>query len=174
MRRVNKYLIAGIVIFCLVLAGQAAGLVASRYLAPRIENALGKRLDANVEIQGLDVKWITGVHMEGLAIKPEAGGKCRADGIRFDGVAVNYAFLSLFSGNFRITRVAVENAEACVDFGRVNRLLPDNFFRPAGGEIPGIEIQSGTIRVLHPILEKPLQFYDLSASGRPGGPLQTL
>lgn len=172
MRRVNKYLIAGIVIFCLVLAGQAAGLVASRYLAPRIENALGKRLDANVEIQGLDVKWITGVHMEGLAIKPEAGGKCRADGIRFDGVAVNYAFLSLFSGNFRITRVAVENAEACVDFGRVNRLLPDNFFRPAGGEIPGIEIQSGTIRVLHPILEKPLQFYDLSASGRPGGPLQ--
>ena len=172
MRRVNKYLIAGIAIFCLVLAGQAAGLLAARYLAPRIENALGRRLDANVEIQGLDFKWITGVHMEGLVIKPETGGKCRANGIRLDGIAVNYAFLSLFYGDIRITRVAVESAEACVDRMLVNRLFSDDLFRPAAGAIPGIEIQSGTIRVLHPILEEPLQFYDLSASGRQGGPLQ--
>ncbi|MFW5937055.1 MAG: hypothetical protein ACOCS6_03270, partial [Desulfosalsimonas sp.] len=117
MQRVNKYLIAGIVIFCLVLAGQAAGLLASRYLTPRIEKSLGKRLDADVRIQGLDIKWITGVHMEDLVIKPGTRGKCRTEAIRLDDVEVNYAFMSLFSGELRITRVAVKNAEACVDSG---------------------------------------------------------
>ena len=168
MARVNKYLIAGIVIFGLVLAGQAAGMIAGHYLAPRMENALGKSLNAEVRIKDLEIKWFIGMHMQNIVINPGPGRRCRGDGIRLEGVELNYDFLALFSGDFRISRVAVQRAKACVDPGLINRMRADDFLRPATGHIPDIQIQSGTIRVLHPVIDQPLQIHDFTVAGRSG------
>ena len=96
MRLTNKYLITGLVILGIVLAGQAAGLIAARTLEPRIEKSIGRRLEADIRIQGLKINLITGAHVDTVVMQPENPGECAAKGIRLTDVDIDHANMVFF------------------------------------------------------------------------------
>ncbi|MBS3808790.1 MAG: hypothetical protein KGY38_01370 [Desulfobacterales bacterium] len=168
MKRTSKYIITAVLIFCLILAAQAALLLASNLLEPRVEKAVKKRLDANVTINGFDINIFTGVHIDSLIVDSDPSKQCKSSGIRLSGIDIDHAFSALLTGSYRITDFEIADMEACLNAAALKRLLAGGVMAGKKGRSPGVKIQNGTISFSDSLLKKPLHIKDINISAPRG------
>ncbi len=168
MRSANKYLAAGLLVFFLILALQAASHLASGFLAPRIQEAMEKRLDAKVRIEGFDFGFFTGTRMDSIVIEASSTAGCESEKTSLSGIKIDHALISLLGGRYRPAAIEIQTLQACLDkrlFGLLSSLDID---RTNADAFPAINLENGNIKIDHPALRRPFQINDLKVSGKAG------
>ncbi|MCF8111791.1 MAG: AsmA-like C-terminal region-containing protein [Desulfobacteraceae bacterium] len=164
MKKTSKYIISAVLIFCLILAAQAALLLASDLLKPRVEEAIKKRLDADVTINGFDINPFTGVHIDSLIIDSDPSKQCKSSGIRLSDIDIDHAVSALLTGSYRITDFEIADMDACLDTTALKGLLAGGIIAGKKGRTPGVKIQNGSISFSDRLFKKPLQIKDINIS----------
>ncbi|MDZ7831540.1 MAG: AsmA-like C-terminal region-containing protein [Desulfobacterales bacterium] len=167
MRKKTWALIAVVIILLIVVSGVGLyfGLTAPGFLTPRIEKAMGERLNADVRMRGVDFSLLSGVHIEELALSPaEIRGKPGAEApLALTDIRIRHSWLSLLRGKYRPTRVIVEKLNArmapeYVDW--LSGIEPPDPSRPK----PEIDIKNGRLKLQWPVFTRPVQINNLNFS----------
>ena len=167
MRKKTGALIAVVIILFIVVSGVGLyfGLTAPGFLTPRIEKAMGERLNADVRMRGVDFGLLSGVHIEELALSPaEIRGKPGAEApLALTDIRIRHSWLPLLRGKYRPTRVIVGKLNArmapeYVDW--LSGIEPPDPSRPK----PEIDIKNGRLKLQWPVFTRPVQINNLNFS----------
>ncbi|MCF8095826.1 MAG: AsmA-like C-terminal region-containing protein [Desulfobacteraceae bacterium] len=171
MRRATKYLIAATLIFCVVIIVHAGFLIFSPLLAERMESALGKKLEAKVEIKGLKYSFFTGARIDSIIIDPGDSEDKKQKAIHMSGMEIGIPLFSFISGNYLPERIKIRDMELSLDEPALDWLISLSSDSDRSGKIPALEVMHGNIGLRSPFSEKPLQINNLKVSGPQGGPI---
>lgn len=170
MPRPPRYLAAtALLALLLIMAGRAALPLFADFMAPRLERALGNRLNAVVRLEGFRIGPFDGVRVKRVTILPRSGARDHPAEIRLTGVGLELSFTHLLSGGYRITAFSARKLDARLDASRLKWMHAMAREAGFGGEIPQIRIQTGTVTMAHPALEPPLVAQQVSLLSGAGG-----
>ena len=176
MRKKTGALVADIItLFIVVVAGLVLyfGVTAPGFMAPRIEEAMAGRLNADVRMQGFEFGLLSGVHIAELQLAPErTDGKVGKEApLALTDVRIRHAWRPLMRGEYRPVRVIVGNLDV--------RMTPEYAAWLSGLELPvdrsrpkpDIQVKKGSLDLQWPVFKRPVQVahFSLSASPRDGG-----
>ena len=175
MRKKTGALLIAAIILCLLIGGVLlySGLTAPAFLAPRIEQAMAERLNADVRMQGFEFGLLSGIRIAEVKIAP-AGVDVKTGkepALALADIRIRHAWLPLMRGEYRPTHVVVSRLNA--------RMLPEYAdwlstiefpFDPSRPK-PVIDVKDGNLELKWPVLTRPVQVKHLSltASPRAGG-----
>ena len=162
MKKKSIAIISAVVLFlCLAIAGVLLynSLTAPAFLVPRVEQYLSKRLQASVQVEGLEFGLFTGAKVERLQVWPGNTVDGRADTapIALTDIKIDHEFLPLFGGDYQPKKITVGDAELRISpraFQKMN-LGEGVYQKPV--EVPKIEVEGGNVSLPLAELPEPLE-----------------
>ena len=157
----RKWIVIAVLVFaCLVAVNAGMDIL----LAPIVEERLGERLDARVEIEGFDFGWITGARTDRLIIRPNSrNGKSPAD-IVLANVEIDHHVVDLLTGKYRISRIGIETLEAEMIPGFIEWIISLGDRAGTPGDFPEIALARGMAEFDSPVLNRPLEVENVKIS----------
>lgn len=161
MQRNTKIFVTVAIVFCLGLGGLFIykGLTATEFLAPRIEQVLKKRMQATVQVQGVEFGLFSGARISELKVAPkftDLEGQEKAPFV-FTDILIRHELFPLLFGQYRPAKVVIGDFSAKLDPGSIQWVsdIRKNFKKSKAR--PGIQVSDGTMRINLPVLEGPVQ-----------------
>lgn len=172
MQRSTKYLTAVTLLFCVAVTVHAVTLLLSPMLAGHIEKTLGRSLDAEVEIEGLAIRFFTGTTIDSFSIDPRlprVSDDNQQRAILMSGITLDLSLASLISGRYMPESITITSADLRMDAPSIKWLMSKDFKAAPTGRIPALEIFEGSVYLEHPLVGKPIHVKNIKASGPGGG-----
>lgn len=169
MQRSTKYLTAAILVFCIVVIFHAATLLLSPLLAGYIEKSIGRSLDADVEIEGISIRFFSGGTIDLFTIDPRVTDESKQKTIRISGIEFDLSLASLISGRYMPDTITINDVDVRLDGSSIKWLMSREFKTGPVDRIPAVNVRGGSLHLRHPALENPVYLKDLRASGPGGG-----
>ncbi|MCF8110162.1 MAG: AsmA-like C-terminal region-containing protein [Desulfobacteraceae bacterium] len=131
---------------------------------------MSKKLNAEVEITGFAVRFLSGASIESIAVKPldPDTAEPEAGVISLSEIKIDLFPASLVSGRYQPKRIEIENINADFNNQSFNWLFSLKPGKEISGKMPEIKVNDGSVRIEHRVLGKPLHVKDIKISGPTG------
>lgn len=169
MQRSTKYLTAVILVFCVVVIVHAATLLLSPLLSGHIEKTIGNSLDADVEIEGISIRFFSGGTIDSLTIDPRTKDDSQQKTVSISGIEFDLSLASLISGRFMPDSITISDVELRLDASSIKWLMSRDLKTGPVNRIPAVSVRGGSLHLRHQALKNPVYVKDLRASGSGGG-----
>lgn len=164
------YWLAGLIVVCILFVVAAAALAYALFdeavLRAEAEKALGRKIAYTRISPGLFA-----FHVENLVIGDTAGFAAD-DLLSARSIALDYSWISLFSGKLRIREVRIEDAALALEVDSAGHTNVDDLIKPREGEgmlaIESLRIDSAVLRLASPWIATEVPVKKLSAGGLDG------
>ncbi|MFP4193791.1 MAG: AsmA-like C-terminal region-containing protein [Desulfobacterales bacterium] len=135
-----------------------------------MEHAVGKRLNADAEINGLTINFFSGISIDSITVapfdpdttEPEAGV------IDLSDIKLDLSLASFVSAGFLPKSIEIGDINASLNTQSLNWLLSLNLGMNISEKMPAIQVRDGSISFDHQALEKPFHINDLKIKGPAG------
>ncbi len=172
MRKRTKAALIAAAAVCALAAGLLlyAAAAVSGVSDSEIEDRLGRILNAEVKIEGVEFHVFTGTRIAGLRIRPraETGTEPGGSSLSLSEVYLDHALVPLFFGRYRLKKIRVGRLDAKVTQGVFKWLA--EVFRPEKRmrSIPQTEIRQGSVSARLPFLSRQAVIKEFSFYAGPG------